>query len=386
VVGLGRGFVLTLPTLEQHPSVALVAAADPREEARNDFVSRFGAQAYPDILPMLADKAVEAIYVASPHEWHFHHVMAAIEAGKHVLVEKPMAADAQQCRLMAEAAAAAGTILVVGPSHGFDEPVLAANELVRSGRFGRVRMINAFNYTDFVYRPRRSEELNGPCGGVVFSQGTHQIDVVRRLAGGHPLRLIASTGDWDRDRPTIGAYMATIVFDNGVCASLTYSGYGHYDSNELQQWITELGRPSSQAPWGRAQRQLVGLSREAEENAKVSRTFGGREAGEPDPVRHHEHFGWVLVSCEAGDLRLTPSGIHCYAASGHEFLPIPPPSYSRKAVIDALVAAIRDGRDPVQDGIWGWQTMQCCEAIIRSADEKREINLQDSVGNSDDWS
>ena len=75
--------------------------------------------------------------------------------------------------------------LVVGHSHSFDAPILRTRELIASGAFGAVRMINALNYTDFLYRPRRPEELDtAQGGGAVFNQAAHQVDIVRLLGGG----------------------------------------------------------------------------------------------------------------------------------------------------------------------------------------------------------
>ena len=91
VVGLGRAFTLMLPTLSQHPLVRLVAATDPRPDARARFAQDFGAAVYPDIATLCADPSVQAVYIASPHGFHLDHVRCAAAAGKHILVEKPMA-------------------------------------------------------------------------------------------------------------------------------------------------------------------------------------------------------------------------------------------------------------------------------------------------------
>ena len=88
-------------------------------------------------------REVEAIYVSSPHQLHAQHVQAAAKAGKHVLVEKPMAITIEQCDTMIDAARNAGIHLIVGHSHSFDRPILRLRELIESGEFGAVRMINA---------------------------------------------------------------------------------------------------------------------------------------------------------------------------------------------------------------------------------------------------
>ena len=109
VAGLGRAFQLMMPTLVRHPNVQLVAAADPRAEARARFAADFTANVYASVDELCADRAVDAIYVATPHQYHPRHVEMAAAAGKHVLVEKPMALTLNECRAMTEAVRRAGS-------------------------------------------------------------------------------------------------------------------------------------------------------------------------------------------------------------------------------------------------------------------------------------
>jgi phthalate 4,5-cis-dihydrodiol dehydrogenase len=132
-----------------------VAASDPRPDARERFAAEFGARVYEDAEALCADPAVQAVYVASPHQFHVDHVKLAAAHGKHVLVEKPMALTIDDCREMIEVARQAGIRLLVGHSHSYDLPYLRTREMIRSGAYGRVRMISALNFTDFLYRPRR---------------------------------------------------------------------------------------------------------------------------------------------------------------------------------------------------------------------------------------
>jgi phthalate 4,5-cis-dihydrodiol dehydrogenase len=178
---------------------------------------------------------------------------------------------------MVEAARAAGVHLVVGPSHSFDAPIALARSLIAGGALGRVRMITAINYTDFLYRPRRAEELDTAAGGgVVFSQAAHQADVARLLAGGLATRVRSATGAWDAARPTEGAYAALLDFDGGAFASRAYSGYGRYDSDELMGWSGELGRAKDPAAYGAARRALGAIDGAAAEGAaKNARNYGG---------------------------------------------------------------------------------------------------------------
>jgi len=228
VAGLGRAFMLMLPTLRADPRVRLVSASDPRDEARRRFLADFGGRAYEGVEALCADPDVDVVYIASPHQFHAEHVVAAARHGKHALVEKPIALTLAECETMIEASRQAGTLLLVGHSHSFDAPILRARALISEGSFGGVRMIHALNYTDFLYRPRRPEELDTKQGGgVVFSQGAHQVDIVRLLGGGKVRSLRAQTGAWDAARPTEGAYSALLTFEGGTFATLTYSGYAH---------------------------------------------------------------------------------------------------------------------------------------------------------------
>lgn len=374
IIGLGRGFMLTLPALAADSRIRLAGAFDVREDALARFETEFGARGYRSFDALLDDAEIDAVYIATPHQFHADQSIAALKAGKHVLVEKPMATSIADCAAMAAAAEAAGKVLVVGPSHGFDEPVQRAALLVGSGRFGPLRMVTAFNFTDFIYRPRRPEELDDRRGGgVVYSQAAHQIDVVRRIVGQPVSAIRAVTGNWDPRRPGDGAYTALLNFAGGAAASLTYSGYAHYDSDELAGWISELGYVKDPDRYGEARRVLAGLSRTDEQQAKLSRTYGAA-SGASAKAPHHEHFGFVLVSCERADLKLLPTGIGIYGDETRKFLDIAPPPIARAGVIDEFAAAILDRAKPVHDARWGLETMACCIALIESSRRAVEID------------
>src|SRR6516225_765606 len=198
VAGLGRAFTVMLPSLAAESRIELVAAADPRPEATHRFVEDFGARAYRSVDELCADANVEVVYLATPHQLHAAHVAIAAAHGKHILVEKPMAISLEECDRIISAVEREGILLVVGHSHGFDRPILRAREIIARGEVGALRMINAQYYTDFLYRPRRPEELvTAEGGGVIFSQAAHQVDIVRLLGGGKVVSVRASTGAWD---------------------------------------------------------------------------------------------------------------------------------------------------------------------------------------------
>ena len=190
VLGLGRAFTLMVPTFSGDARVRLVAAFDPQQAACKAFELTFGGTSMSSAEAVCSHPDVEWVYVATPHQMHADHVVLAASHGKHVLVEKPLALSLDDCTRMIDACEAAGTQVIVGHSQSFDAPVLLTKALMDSGDFGRVCMVHAMQYTDFMYRPRRPEELDTSRGGVVvFSQAAHHMDMGRLRCGGGVTRL-----------------------------------------------------------------------------------------------------------------------------------------------------------------------------------------------------
>ena len=387
VIGLGRAFTLMLPTFLHDPRVRLVGATDPIAQARAQFEKDFSAPGFDSVQALCAEPQVQAVYIASPHQFHAAHVKIAAAAGKHILVEKPMALTLEECTQMIAAARRAGVHLVVGHSHSFNTPIQRTRELIESARYGKLRMITALNFTDFLYRPRRPEELDTfTGGGVIHSQAAHQIDIVRLLAGGLVRRVRAQTGAWDTARPTEGAYSASLGFDDGVFATAIYSGYGHYDSDMLMDGIGEMGQLKSAADYGAARRRLAQTASAAEEaELKAARNYGGRlySADNTLPIGlANQHFGQLIVSCDKADLRPTARGIAIDADDRQSFEALPAPDVPRQEVIDELFAAVMHDTPPAHSGEWARATTEVCLGILTSAAGQSDYLPRHQVGHN----
>ena len=361
-VGLGRAFSLMAPAFRD-PRIELSAAADPRPEALQQFSKDFGGRGCRS-LEELCRTDVEAIYIATPHQFHAAQACLAAAAGKHVLVEKPMALSLEECRAMAAAAKKHRVHLIVGPSHSFDLPIQKAKQLIDSEKFGRVRMITAFNFTDFLYRPRTPDELEH----ALLNQSAHHVDIVRLLAG-TPLKSVrAQAVAWARGQ---GAYSALLSFKESF-ATLVYSGNAHFDSDEFTGWIGELGQKKDPASYGAARKALSGRN---ESSYKEARNYGGAEF-KASQAQAHEHFGPLIVSCDKADLRPLPTGVMIYADGEQRLEPLPAPDAPRAGVIDELYGAVVNGKAPLHDGRWGLATIEACLAILESARTGKEVPLK----------
>jgi phthalate 4,5-cis-dihydrodiol dehydrogenase len=263
---------------------------------------------------------------------------------------------------MADAARKHRVHLVVGPSHSFDLPIRRTKQLIP--QFGKARMITAINFTDFLYRPRRPEELKH----AVLNQSAHHVDIVRFLAASRLKSVRARTARWQRGE---GAYSALLDF-GGSFASIVYSGNAHFDSDELLGWIGEGGQRKDPAQYGSARRNLVGRD---ELLFKKARNYGGPEF-RPGETQLHPHFGLIVVSCDQADLRPLPTGVMIHADGEQHLEPLAPPEAPRSSVIDELYDAVVCGRKPLHDAAWGLATIEACLAIRESARTGREVLLK----------
>jgi phthalate 4,5-cis-dihydrodiol dehydrogenase len=221
VIGLGMAGAAMIPAIEAHPDFTLAGAADLDPELRARFVRDHACDINSSATELISRDDIDAVYIATPHQLHREHVVLAAENGKHAIVEKPMALSLEDCDEMIAASSLNGISLVVGHTHSFDPAIRIMSELIASGEFGRLSMIAMWNYTDFIYRPRRPEELDtSRGGGILFNQIPHQVDIARLLARSEVRRVRAMADILDGRRPTEGSCMAMLSFADGAAASL----------------------------------------------------------------------------------------------------------------------------------------------------------------------
>jgi len=381
VIGLGMAGAVMVRAAARHPGTVLTAAADPQAGPREAFGRDFNARTYADARALCEDPAVEAVYIATPHQFHAEHAVLAAERGKHVILEKPMALTLADCDRIIAAVERANVHLIVGHTHAFDSAVREMRRLIASGELGALGMIASWNYTNYLYRPRRPEELDTQKGGgILFNQVPHQIDTVRLLGGGLVKSVRAQAGVLDPARPTEANCAAFLEFASGVPATLVYSGYDFFDTDELHFWVSERGAPK-QPGWGASRRALRARQAKGEPEAGLRTQlagYGSKDEGEPP---HQPHFGLTVATCARGDLRASADGVFVYDEAGRREVALPGGGrYSgRHNVLDDMRAAILEGRKPVHDGRWGKATLEVALAIQQSARERREVTLAHQV-------
>jgi len=128
----------------QLPGATVKTVCDARPEVLSKVHVRYPAVATTtDYTAVLADDEIEAVLIATPISTHYDLAKAALEAGKHVFVEKPMAASVAEARELVDLAAATGLTLMVGHTFVFSPPVRKVKEIIASGELGEVRFITS---------------------------------------------------------------------------------------------------------------------------------------------------------------------------------------------------------------------------------------------------
>jgi phthalate 4,5-cis-dihydrodiol dehydrogenase len=376
IVGMGSAARQLLPAVEKQPGIRLTAICDPLAGVRDPVAQRYGAHSVPDIEALLALDDVDAVYVATPTDLHAQHVIAAANAGKHVLCEKPMATTLDEAQAMIDAADRAGVVFNVGHSHSYDEPYRAMRELIASSELGRVRLMHNIYYTDWVYRPRRPEELDASLGGgITFRQGAHQFDILRLLGGGMVKSVRAQTFDWDPQRPVIGAHTVFLTFVDGTVATAIYNGYGAFMSSEITYDAGEVGYTQTNVA-GKARAQMKAADPETEAKLKLKRAA---TSAETELAPNQPFFGWTIASCEGGDIRQSATGLYLYTERGREERPLRLDRSTREPVIEEFLATIAGTRRALHDGRWARANLEVCVATIESGRSGNEITLSHQV-------
>ena len=393
IIGLGAGAMNMIPELRANPNARIVAAADPRPEARERFERDFDGRAYDDAEGLCADPNVDVVYVMTPDEMHAAHTVMAAERGKQVILDKPMGLTLDECDSIIEATERNGTRVIVGHSQSLDLPILKMAEIANSGRLGSVVMIHTMFYSDWIYRPRAKEELMQHRGGsIVRRQGPIQVDIARMIGGGMVRSVHARTNIVDTNRPIDGSFTAFLDFEGGHTATVTYDGYGHFNSAELTFGYTLQGTTMNPDLHVSSRKRIAAFpDADAEEAYKDTTRYGGslnRPIDHPvSPDRRHAFFGLTLVSCEHGDMRQTPTGLTIYGDDANEKLEVPAgDGYNRRycsVEVDEMCRAVREDTPVrIHDAHWGKATQEVILGIIKSSEERREVFMEHQVAYS----
>ena len=233
------------PAVRDLSNCELVSVSRSRSDLAKSFAKEFGAHKwYGDWREQITDDEIDAVYIATPVYLHKQQTIAAAEAGKHILCEKPMAMSVDECDQMINVCHTHGVKLGLAYYRRFYPVVARVRELLSSGRIGKVVTIqmNAFEFFDPpVAHPRRwLLEPAKSGGGPMMDFGCHRIELLTYLLG--PIQkteAIVSNSILDREVEDTAATL--LQFKNGTTASIIVT----HAASEPQDTLAIFGTKGS---------------------------------------------------------------------------------------------------------------------------------------------
>lgn len=191
VIGPGKIANIFVDAVQRHTGQRIVAVASTQYERAVEFADRFHINdAYGHYADLLSSSDVDVVYIANRQEGHFESTLDAIAAGKHVLVEKPIAMFPSDVRAIADAAAHAGVLVMEALWSSYLPQAYVIRQLVSEGILGQIRWIQADLGQDLRGRSHRLFEPNG--GGAALDMGIYPVAFAGQFFPQGPLRVSAT--------------------------------------------------------------------------------------------------------------------------------------------------------------------------------------------------
>ena len=210
--GINKVHAQAAQTLE----LELVAAVNHKPESMAEFGKRFGiTRQYETVKALLKDGDVDALVVSTPNYLHASQTIAALEAGVHVMVEKPMAMNAQEAEQMCEAAEKSGALLMVAHCWRFHPEVQWLKE--QSTKLGRIIRTKAYSVHVHWGPSGWFAQKQFAGGGAMADMGIHALDTTRFLLGDpQPVSVYAKIGTYYKDYDVDDTGVIIVEWDNGT--------------------------------------------------------------------------------------------------------------------------------------------------------------------------
>jgi len=183
IIGCGGMGSVHAGAWQADPRAQIVAVTDSARSRAEALAARTGAQPYGDLERMLIEQRLDLVSVCTPPAGHLPAARQALQAGCHVLCEKPLARTATEAQQMVEAAGQAGRLLVTAFCHRFHQPVTQMREWIQAGKIGRVLQ---FRNRFAGWIPMEGKWFSDPDlagGGAIIDTSIHSIDLFRYLVG-----------------------------------------------------------------------------------------------------------------------------------------------------------------------------------------------------------
>jgi phthalate 4,5-cis-dihydrodiol dehydrogenase len=226
IVGAGHFGANHARALAAIDRVHITAACRNDDAGLRAFVAEFGGTPYLNWRDLLADPAVDIVLVATPHHLHREITVAALGMGRHVLLEKPMAATPAECDRIAAAAARSSASLMVGHVSRYFPAIQTAARILASGEIGRPVSGSSAFVKLWMEANRQPWHLDPDAGGgMLMTAGIHALDRLVFLMGGSVAAVGAMTGTFFHPQQADDLALINLRFTDGRIGQVTSIGY-----------------------------------------------------------------------------------------------------------------------------------------------------------------
>jgi UDP-N-acetylglucosamine 3-dehydrogenase len=214
VIGLGWFGEHHVDTLKELPLAEVAAVCTRRDKRLKEIQDRYEIpRAYRDYHELLADDDIDMVTVVTHVKDHLKPTIAALEAGKHVFLEKPMADNTAECDRIVAAAKKARGLFMIGHICRFDTAYALAKEEIESGKLGKILSMHARRNLAKWITPTHLEKLSA-----LFGDGVHDLDLMLWYTGAKPKSVYAQTMNTRPELPHDDLGWAMYRFDDGAVA------------------------------------------------------------------------------------------------------------------------------------------------------------------------
>ena len=288
IAGCGKiAQVRHLPEYQEHPGARIVGLFDLNRDRACALAEQYGARVYAAYEDMLADPQIDAVSICTANVAHADMAVAALEAGKHVLCEKPMATTLTDCERMVRAAKANGKVLMIGQNQRLAAAHVKARELIEQGAIGRIiTFTTAFRHggpETWTVDPGANNwffDKSRAAMGAMADLGIHKTDLIQFLTGQRVVEVQAKLATLDK-RYADGSLIG--VDDNAICV---YRLSGGALGTMTASWTDYCGEDNSSVFYG-----TEGVMRVYEDPAHsvvLQRKNGGTEYFDVDRIQTND--------------------------------------------------------------------------------------------------
>lgn len=336
VVGLGHWGPNLARNIAVLPAARLHTICDTQPERLNQFkLQHPEIKAQPDYEAVLADKAIAAVIIATPVHTHFEMAAAALRAGKHVLVEKPLAQTSTECQTLIDLAATNHLILMVGHVFLYNAAVQKVKEYIQSGELGEIY---------YIYSQRLNLGIIRHDVNALWNFGPHDISIICHWLDATPERVTAR--GYSYIQPDIeDVIFMNLDFPGGIGSNIHLSWL---DPNKVRR-MTVVG----------SEKMVVYDDVSAEAKIVVYDKGVTKKTAETASLGSYKNFGEFQLLLRAGDIL------------------IPKIKFVEPLKLECqhFVDSIQSGRPPLSDGYDGLRVVQVLEATQQAIHEAKSITI-----------